>query len=209
MHIPQTFALLGLLTIGVLVLRHFWWRLPRPLRAAGLVFALAMIAIRLLFLVTLWSTTSTRLNALLYWTAVLGYQIVLARFSLMRPRWLTAPCAIILLLPLFGSTLLLPLTRVFEWQPADISAIGGPYLLEKSPWDTSDIGNSGVDLMVFYHPPFAPFLRHLSQRSSFSAEECDIAHASAAAFPDRKLVHFHCPARDEKHPAIDHMLPLH
>ena len=209
MHIPLTFALMGLLTGAALLLRVLWWRMPLWLRSLVLRLALIMVLIRFFFLVSQWSTTSTRLNALLCWTAVAGYEILLIRFSLMRPQWLTALSAVILMLPLFGSTLLLPLTRVFDWSPADISSIGGNYICEKSPWDTASIGNSGMDLIVFYRPPFVPFLRHIVQRNSFSDDQCDTAASSAVADPTHKVVHFHCPASTGKQQQdIEHTLPL-
>jgi hypothetical protein len=209
MHIPLTFALLGLLTGAALLLRVLWWRMPLWLRRLVLGLALAMVFVRYFFLISQWSTTSTRLNALLCWAAVAGYEILLIRFSLMRPQWLTTLSALILLLPLFGSTLLLPLTRVFDWSLADISSIGGNYICEKSPWDTASIGNSGMDLIVFYRPPFAPFLRHLVQRNSFSDDQCDTAASSAIADPVRKIVYFRCPGRADKQQSdIEHALPL-
>ena len=209
MHISLTFALLGLLTGAILLLRRSWWRMPVWLRRLLLGLAVVMVLFRFIFLVSQWSTVSTRFNALLIWTGVAGYEILLARFSLMRPRWLTIPSAVILLVPLLGSTLLLPLTRVFDWSPADISSIGEHYICEKSPWDTASIGNTGMDLVVFYRPPLVPFLRHVVQRSSFSDDQCDSAAASAVADPIRKVVYFRCPARPgRKQQDIEHTLPL-
>src|SRR5215471_10342233 len=110
MHVPLTFASLVLLTGIIIALRFLWWRMPSWLRNFALIGGAAMVLIRLIFVVSHWSMTSTRLNALLCWTSVVGYEVILVRFSLMRPRWLTSVSAVILLIPLFGSTLLLPLT---------------------------------------------------------------------------------------------------
>jgi hypothetical protein len=208
MHVPVTFALLGLLTGIILVLRFLWWRLPSWLQRLALVCAAAMVFIRFAFLLSRWDMTSTRLNALLCWTAVVGYEVLLVRFSLMRPRWLTSISALILLTPLFGSTLLIPLTRIFDWERADISSIGGNYICEKSPWDTTVVGNTGMDLIVFYRPPFAPFLRHLVQRSAFGDDQCDSAASFAIADTTNKVVHFHCPHRLDQQADIEHTLPL-
>jgi hypothetical protein len=208
MHVPLTFALLALITGIIVALRFVWWRLPLWLRSFALVTSVAMFLIRFLFIVSHWSMASTRINALLCWTSVVGYEVILVRFSLMRPRWLTSLSALILLVPLFGSTLLLPLTRIFDWSPADISAIGGPYICEKSEWDTSAVGNTGMDLIVFYRPPFAPFLRHLVQRAAFSDDQCDSAASSAVADVTNKVVHFHCPGRPGKQADIELTLPL-
>lgn len=208
MHLPLTFGLLGLLTGAVLLLRLLWWRLPWWLRRTVLGTACAMVLLRVLSIATQWSMTSTRLNAVICWTAVAGYEILLARFSLMRPRWLTSISAMVLLTPLIGSTLLIPLTRVFDWSPADISHLGGPYILERSPWDTDASGNSGVDLIVFYRPPLLPFLRHFDQRASFGEDECNPGAASVQADQKAHTVHFHCPARGDGKPPIDVILPL-
>jgi hypothetical protein len=209
MYIPHTFALLALLTAAVVVLRQRWWNLAPWLRGFVLGLAAALVFIRFFFIVSKWSTTSTHFNALLCWTCILGYEVLLARFSLMRPRWLTSVCALILMTPALGSTLFLPLTQIFDWSKADISSIGGPYICEKSPWDTADIGNTGMDLIVFYRPSFAPFLRHIAQRSSFGDDQCDAAAASAVADPALKVVHFRCPGRPGKQKDIENTLPLH
>lgn len=210
MHIPLTIALLGLLTAATFLLRGWWWRIPIWLRRLVMGLASFMVLIRFFFLVSQWSTVSPRFNALLCWTGVAGYEILLARFSLMRPKWLTAPSAAILLLPLLGSTLLLPLTRIFDWSPADISPIGGHYICEKSPWDTASIGNSGVDLIVFYRPPYLPFLRHFVQRNSFSDGQCNSAASSAAADLTRRVIYFRCPALAGKQQRdVEQILPLH
>jgi hypothetical protein len=208
MHLPLTFGLLGLLTAAVLLLRMFWWKLPTQFRRGILVLACAMVLLRVGFIATEWSMTSTRMNAVICWLAVAGYEILLARFSLMGPKWLTAPSAVILLTPLIGSTLLLPLTRVFDWTAADISQLAGPYILEKSPWETDASGNSGLDMIVFYRPRLIPFLRHISQRASFGDDECNPGAATAQADPQRRTVHFHCPSLGDGKPAIDVILPL-
>jgi hypothetical protein len=208
MHLPLTFGLLGLLTGAVLLLRQLWWKLPLWLRRGILILACAMVLLRVGFIATQWSMTSPRLNAVICWLAVAGYEILLARFSLMRPQWLTAVSAAILLVPLVGSTLLIPLTRVFDWSAADISQLAGPYVLEKSPWDTDGTGNSGLDMIVFYRPRLIPFVRHTSQRASFGDDECNPGAATVQVDPEKRMVHFHCPARADGKPAIDVILPL-
>jgi hypothetical protein len=208
MHLPLTFVLLGLLTGAVLLLRLLWWKLPIWVRRGILAIAFAFVVLRVGFIATQWSMTSTRMNAVICWLAVAGYEVLLARFSLMRPQWLTATSAAILLTPLIGSTLLLPLTRIFDWTAADISQLSGPYILERSPWDTDASGNSGIDLIVFYRPRVVPFLRHISQRASFGDDECNPREATVEADPQSQMVHFHCPARGDKTSAIDVILPL-
>jgi hypothetical protein len=208
MHLPLTFGLLGLLTAAVIALRFLWWNLPFWLRRLVLVASFAAVFLRVVFIATQWSMISPRLNALHAWVAVAGYQILLARFSLMKPQWLTSISALILLAPLIGSTLLIPLTRFFDLSRADISTLTGPYIVEKSPWDTDASGNSGTDLMVFYRPRFFPFVRHLAQRAAFGNDECRAEAATVQANVQEHTVHFHCPPRGDGKPAIDLILPL-
>jgi hypothetical protein len=126
----------------------------------------------------------------------------------MRPRWLTSISAIVLVVPLIGSTLLIPLTRIFDWSADDISELAGPYILERNPWDTSESGNAGVDLYVYYRPRLIPLIRHMSQRASFGDDVCNPSAASVEVDPKKRTVHFHCPARGDGKPPIDVILPL-
>lgn len=208
MHLPLTFGLLGLLTGAVLLLRFLWWKLPGWLRRSILITSCAMVLFRVFSIASQWSMTSTRLNAVICWAAVAGYEVLLARFSLMKPQWLTSISSVILLAPLIGSTLLIPLTRIFDWSAPDITVLAKSYILEKSPWDTDSSGNLGMDMLVFYRPPLIPILRHLAQRASFGDDECNPGAASAQVDPQRRIVHFHCPAHGDGKPAIDVILPL-
>jgi len=208
MYLPVTFALLGLLTGAVILLVLLWWRLPQWLRRSIVCFAAAMVLIRILFIGLQWSMVSTRLNAVMAWAAVGGYEILLARFSLMKPRWLTSMSAIVLFAPLIGSTMMIPLTKIFDWSSADISSLGGRYIVEKGAWETDVSGNSGMDLLVFYRPRIVPFLRHLAQRASFGNDACKADDASVRVDPKERTAHFHCPARGDGSPPIDLILPL-
>ncbi|WP_260705175.1 hypothetical protein [Edaphobacter flagellatus] len=208
MHFPQTIGLLLAVTAAMLALRAYWFRLPRRLERSILLIAIVFVTLRLVAAATQWFTISPYLDALFCWAAVISYEILLIRFSLLPPRWLTSFSAFVLLIPIFGSTLLFPLTGLFDTSPADMFSIGGNYIVERTPWDPTSTGHSGVDLVVFYKPPFAPFLRHRLQRSSFSDEECDIAAATVTRPPNTKSVRFYCPGRSGKQAAIDLVLPL-
>ncbi|QNI35738.1 hypothetical protein [Edaphobacter albus] len=208
MYLPLTFGLLGLLTAAVIVLRFRWWNIPSWIRRTILIVAFAAVFLRVAFLATQWSMVFPRMNAMHAWVSVTGYEILLARFSLMRPRWLTSIGALILLMPLIGSTLVMPLTRFFDWSKADISSLGGPYIVEKSPWDTDASGNSGMDLVVFYRPQFFPFVRHMVQRAAFGNDECRSEAATVKADLETRSVHFHCPAKESGKAPIDLVLPL-
>jgi hypothetical protein len=167
-----------------------------------------MVLARMLSIALQWSLTSTRLNATMAWAAVTGYEIVLARFSLMRPRWLTSLSALILLTPLVGSVMMVPLAKIFDISRMDLSSLDGPYILERSPWETDASGNTGVELIVFYRPPLFPILRHLVQRASFGNDACRATHASAQVNLPEHTVHFHCPALGSQNLPIDLVLPF-
>jgi hypothetical protein len=208
MYFGQTIGLLLALTVAVLILRFFWQKISPKIERTILITAACVVMIRLFIAGTQWGTMAPRFDAFLCWAAVVGYETILVRFSLMRPRWLTSISAFVLLMPVFGSTFLFPLTGIFYTGPADIRPIGYNYLLERTPWDVRVGGHSGIDLGIFYRPPLAPFLRHMVQRSSFSDEQCDAKAVSVTVDPASKLVHIHCPGNRDGQDAIDLALPI-
>lgn len=208
MHFAETIGLLLVLTAAILCLRFFWHRISPKMEKVVLGTAAAVVTIRLIAVATHWATMYPHFDAVICWVAVAGYEMMLVRFSLMRPRWLTSISAMILLLPVFGSTLLFPLTGIFYTGPDDISPIDNNYVVERSPWDVAVSGHSGTDLGIFYRPTLAPFLRKMVQRSSFSDEQCDSKATTVTVDPAKKLVFVHCPAHREGHDAIDLTLPL-
>jgi len=207
MYVQMTFAGLGLLTGLTLILRFFWWRLPPPVRAAALAVSAVTASLPAISLLTTWSITSNEANTLMNWIAIAGYQVLLLRFSLIRPQWLTSFCAVVLLLPIFAASMVFPLTDIFHPKDTDLLAIERPYLCERSPWAAIDGKVPGFDIRVYYQPPFAPFLKHRVQRSAFNTSECDAARATASILKDTNEVLFHCPAKPGRG-AVDHILPL-
>lgn len=207
MYVQMTFAALGLLTCAILALRFFWWRLPHRLRTLLLVLAGFSTILPAVSMVTKWSITYYHANTLLNWIAVVGYQLVLMRFSLVRPQWLTSICSVVLLLPIFGASLLFPLTAIFHPNDAEQFGIGGPYLCERAPWETRGGEIPGFDLSVYYSPRFAPFLKHRLQRSAFNTGECEAAISTASILHSSNEVLFHCPAKPGRE-AVERVLPL-
>jgi hypothetical protein len=193
MYIPLTTAFLALLTIAMLLLRIFWSRVPPRLRFLLIRASIAIIILHGLFAATKWNTTSDRLNAVINWMAVAGYELLVLLFSRLSPRWLTLPSTIILLIPLFASSILVPLTHVFEPAPRRNASLGDHLFFEVSPWSNAGGGNKGVDVIIYYRPPFAPFFRHKLQSIPFNDQECDSGAASAVAFPVKKAVLGRCP----------------
>jgi len=208
MHFGQTIGLLVALTVVILILRFFWSRMPLKAERTVLAVATSAVALRFIFLVTQWGTMSPFFDSFLCWTAVAGYELMLVRFSLMQPRWLTSISAFVLLLPIFGSSLLFPLTGIFDTEPADIRPIGAHYVLDRWPWSVAVSGHAGMDFGVYYRPPMVPFLRHMVQRSSFSDEQCDSKAVTVTIDRANKLVHFHCPGHHGGQDAVDLALPL-
>src|SRR5271170_3507847 len=113
MHVPLTLAVFLLLTTAIVLLRIFWSRLsPRTRRAlrlsAGTIFVLFFLSF-----VSRWGPSSDRLNSVFYWSALLSYEFFVLLFTHLRPRWLTATIAVVLILPLFSASVFLPLTGLF------------------------------------------------------------------------------------------------
>src|ERR1700730_17575668 len=124
MYIPLALAALALLTVAMILLRIFWSRVPPRLRILLIRASIAIIILHGLFVLTKWNTTSDRLNAVINWMAVAGYELRVLLFSRLSPRWLTPPSTIILLVPLFASRILVPLTHVFEAAPHKDASLG-------------------------------------------------------------------------------------
>jgi hypothetical protein len=209
MYIPLTTAALALLTIAMVLLRIFWSRVPPRLRFFLIRASIAMIILHGLFVVTKWTTTSDRLNVFINWLAIVGYELLVLLFSRLPPRWLTLPSAIILLIPLFASSILGPLTDIFEPASRKRPPLGEHLYYQINPWTNAGGGNQGVDVVIYYRPPFAPFIRHKLQSIPFNDHECNSRAASAIAFPAKKAVLARCPNWPSQ-PAgtVDKLLPV-
>ena len=209
MYIPLTTAALALLTVAMLLLRIFWSRVPPRLRFLLIRASIAIIIFHGLFVVTKWTTTSDRLNVFINWLAIAGYELLVLLFSRLSPRWLTLPSTIILLIPLFASSILVPLTHLFEPASHENLSLGDHLFYEVSPWSNAGGGNKGVDVIIYYRPPFAPFMRHKLQSIPFNDQECNSRAASAVAFPAKKSVLGRCPNwPSQASGTVDKVLPL-
>lgn len=211
MRVLLTTAVLASLTLAIILLRVFWSRIPARARSFFVYAGLSMILLHVAFVVTKWSTTSDRLNSIVNWGAVAGYILIIVLFTLQRPRWLTTISAAILILPVFTSSILLPLRDLFNPVLPSINRIDNRYIYAKTLWDEQgETRNSGADLMIFFQPRFIP-LRRKVQRATFNDMQCDASASSASIDRVRKIIHFHCPAlstQTDSEP-IDLLLPLH
>ncbi len=208
MHFGESIALLLAVTAAVILLRAYWHRMPRRLEKAIFLAGAIAVTLRAISVVTFWTTVSPRINSVICWLSVIAYELILVRFSLMRPRWLTAPCAIILLLPIFGSTLLFPLTGIFDTSPPHRTPIAQNYHVERSPWDPKMSGQSGEDYGLYSSPSWLPFLHRIVQRSSFSQQQCRSVDVTVSIDRQRHLVYFHCPGHQGSQSDVDLALPL-
>jgi hypothetical protein len=211
MRVLLTAVVLASLLLAIILLRVFWARVPAKARSFLIYTGLAMMFLHVAFTLSKWSTTSYLLNAIINWGAVAGYILVIALFTLLRPRWLTTISALILILPVFATNIFLPLQDLFASEdPPKVTRIDRHYTYSQSFWDISgENQNSGVDLVVFYQPRFLP-LRRKVQRATFNDMECDASDSSASIDPASKIIHFHCPAslRKAGSAPIDLLLPL-
>ena len=209
MYIPITTAVLALLTVVMVLLRIFWRRVPPRLRFFLIRASIFVIVLHVLFVVTKWNTTSDRLNVFVNWLAIAGYELLVLLFSTLPPRWLTLPSTIILLIPLFASSILGPLTLIFDPDSHKKVSLDDHLFYQIDPWSDPGSGSKGVDVIIYYRPPLAPFLRRKVQSIPFNDRECDSRAASAIVSPARKIVIFSCP-NWSSHPTgiLEKILPL-
>jgi hypothetical protein len=211
MRVLLTTAVLASLTLAIILLRVFWFRIPTRARSFFVYTGLSMILLHVAFVVTKWSTTSDRLNSIINWGAVAGYILIIVLFTLHRPRWLTTISAAILILPVFTSSILLPLRDLFNPVLPSNNRIDNRYIYAKTLWnEQGETQNSGADLMIFFQPRFIP-LRRKIQRATFNDMQCDASSSSASIDRVHKIIHFHCPASSALTGSepIDLLLPLH
>jgi hypothetical protein len=209
MYIPITTAALALLTVAMILLRIFWLRVPVRLRSFFICAAVVIIVVQALFEMTRWNTMSGWLNVLIGWLAAASYELLVLLFSRLSPRWLTIPSAAILLVPLFASSILLPLVPLFQPGFPQKVPINNRFFYEVREWANTGGGDTGVDVVIFYHPPFAPFLRHRLQTIPFNTQECNANAAFAVALPDSKNFLGRCPYWPwQSAGTLDKLIPL-
>jgi hypothetical protein len=210
MEVMITAAYLGLLTAAILVLRIFWLRFPAGLRRFLLRAAVAAILLHVFFVVTKWGTTSTRMNAIVNWLAIAGYELLVLLFSRLSPKWLTSLSATILLIPLLASSIIYPLTLVLVPDSIPRVPMGNHLFYKSVAWGNSGTNNSGVDLNIYYSPPFLPFLMRKVQSQPFNTEECNAFAALALPGPEPRTVLARCPHWPAQPPGNDDkVLRLH
>jgi hypothetical protein len=210
MHIPSTIAALMLQTAAMLLLRIFWMRIDVRLRFFLIRGSIGIIALHAFFAVSKWGTSSSYINVIINWLAIAGYELLVFLFSRLSPKWLTTLSAVILIAPLFASSILLPLTRLFEPNAIPRVPIGNHLYYKVAPWSVGGAANSGVDLDILYSPPFAPFLSHKLQTQPFNTQECNAFASFALLGPSPRTVIARCPRWPSESSGVeDKLLKLH
>jgi hypothetical protein len=209
MHLALTTAVLVLLTVAMLLLRIFWNGGPPRLRFGILMVSISLVLLQSFFAATRWGTISDRLNVFIFWLAVAAYEFLVLFFSRLSPKWLTMLSATILLIPVFASSIVLPLTELFDPYSYKTVPVGDNLFYEVKPWGNTGGGRTGADLIVSYRPPIAPFLRHKVRVIPFNDGECNSSAAIAIPFPSTKTVLGRCPGwSSESARTVDKLFPL-
>jgi hypothetical protein len=209
MHIALTTAVLVLLTVAMLLLRIFWNGGSPRFRFGTLTVCTFLVLLQSFFVATKWGTTSDRVNIFIFWLAVAAYEFLVLFFSRLSPKWLTSLSAAILLIPVFASSIVLPLTELFDPSSYTTVSAGNNLFYEVKPWGNIGGGNKGADLIVSYRPPIAPFLRHKIRIIPFNDRECNSNAAIAIPSPSTKTVLGRCPGwPSESAGTVDKLFPL-
>jgi hypothetical protein len=209
MHIALTTTVLVLLTVAMLLLRIFWNGGPRRLRLSIITVSISLVLLQAFFAATKWGTISDRLNFFIFWLAVAAYEFLVLLFSRLSPKWLTSVSAAILIIPVFASSIVLPLNDLFDPPPQKTVPVGNNLFYEVKPWANPGGGSTGADLIVSYRPPIAPFLRRKIRIIPFNDRECNSNAAIAIPFPSTKTVLGRCPGwSSESAGTVDKLFPL-
>ncbi|HZY63005.1 MAG TPA: hypothetical protein VFE38_10790 [Edaphobacter sp.] len=201
-----TFTVFVSLTGALVILRLRWTHLTPRTHRVLIRCACAVIVFYLLITASRWSTSSSHLNAFIYWAAIAAYEFFLLLFTLLRPRWLTVLIAIVLLLPLLSASAFLPLAELFDPAPHTITSIGLNLITDRVPWGSGGKGSSGTDIAVYSHPSWTHLLQRRRQASRYYNSQCDANRATATLEPDGRHVLMSCPAAPGQPPESAHNL---
>lgn len=209
-QILRILSALAILSAVILLLRSRWHTLRLRTRRCIIAAAVAAIALFLGGYAIHWTTASDRANAAVCWAAVAGYLLLLAVHSLTRPRWITAATAVLLALPILGSSLFLPLGSIFNPYPRRIVALGNNLYVSWQSFAEQGHSVAGTDIEVYDQPPFLPFLQHGRLGGRFYNRRCNAAATEITLQPDHKSVFVRCPPwPNELDPSPGELVRLH
>ncbi len=210
MHLPLTYSVLLAVAAALLVLRRRWLTLSPVVRGVLLGTAITAIALRLLSIVLRLSPAYFRIDALLSWMCIVGYGVLLARFSLLQPRWLTALVSLVLAVPVGFASLVLPLTELFDVAPPAVTQMGYGLYSERRLLLTSPVSVNSVEFDIYSRPAWAPFLRRQRETARLFDTQCNTAATYAVLLPGHQAVRVTCPDWPGRTPALDYsaVVPL-
>ena len=181
------------MTAAVALLRLRWPSLSPRTRSIWLRLALLLFVPTALSYLTHWETASVHVNDLFLWIRILGYELIVIFFTLLRPRWLTTSVAVVLLLPLLAASIIAPLSALFDPHLYTVQPIADDYFLETAPWTSGEHANSGIDFTLFRQPPHLHLLRRGLRAGRLYNSQCDTAHVVARFDPIAGTLDVHCP----------------
>ena len=204
------FTLLSLLLMTglVIVLRVCWPRLSPEMRLRVAVVAVAILVVPWIERFTGWESVSIRLNQLSLWVCILGYEVCVIFFTLLRPRWLTIPIAVPLLLLIFSSSVLAPLSALFAKNTYKTLPLGHGYFVETTRWTSGPGENSGVDWDVFYRPAAPGFLRRGTSGGRLYNTQCRTDAVFGTLNLAAHTLTLHCPSLTPGGPESEHLVRL-
>lgn len=210
MHLPLTYFVLAVVGAGLLLLRRRWPTLSRGARGVLIGVAAAAIGLRMLSFALHCSPASFRVDAVLSWLCIAGYGLMLVRFSLIRPRWITVFVCVVLALPVCFASLILPLTELFDRKPPTVAQLGNGLWSERRRIETSPVAVNGAEFDIYSRPSWVPFLRRQRETARLFDTQCNTSAMYAELLPGNRMVRVTCPDWPGHTPAMDHtaVVPL-
>ena len=208
MRSSLTIITLALLLGLALELRRRWPRFTRRTQLRWLVCVCGLLLVKLAADAIRWETTFSRLNDLLVWARLAGYLLLVILFTRLRPRALTVPIALVLLLPIASATLFLPLEALFDPAPRRLTALGSRVFFEQVAWTQHGGDNLGTDYTLARHARMLPFLQHDLHAERLYRTQCDTSAISAHLDPAAREIVVLCPSGAPGQPALEEQVLL-
>ncbi len=198
MPLVLSLATLAFTLALAVLLRVRWPRLSLRVRRALLLIAALLLAPCLLSLVSKWDVTNQRIADLEGWVRIVTLQFAIVFLTLLRPRLLTTVIAVVLLPFLFTTSIVGPLSYLFQPDPVRVVPIADGYVLETLPWRGVD-GNSGLEYELSYRPPNLPGLRRGIYGSRLYDSQCTTTATYAVLRPETHAIDLYCPPLPPSH----------
>ena len=194
MHLPLTFGLVAALMAALVLLRVYWLHVPRFIRTALILFAVVVPLMFVAAYLSKWRASPDRINFAFCWALLASWGVWLVLFSRLKPRWLTAIIAVVLMLPALSASILFPLALTFDFSRSTTVNLGDHIISERVPWGTGTAETTGTDLTLYYQPGWMPLFRRSLRSARYYNGQCDANAAFAVLQPDGWHVEMVCPA---------------